>query len=150
MPWQRSLGPRTYRPRAVARAGICGPRGGDRGGLQDRPAYPGRGMLVTPRGAEQVHAATSPDGEDDLAEDVAVDHPREAVARSASGRTESTTGSMRACSTRRASCASSSRVPMVEPTTRSCLKKIFVSSAFAGASPEVAPEMTIVPPGRRG
>src|SRR5215468_6952447 len=38
---------------------------------------------------------------------------------------------------------------MVEPTIRSCLKKILVSSAFLGASPDVAPEMTIVPPGRR-
>ena len=38
---------------------------------------------------------------------------------------------------------------MVEPTTRSCLKKILVSSALGGASPDVAPQMTIVPPGRR-
>ena len=36
---------------------------------------------------------------------------------------------------------------MVEPTTRSCLKKILVSSALAGASPDVAPLMTMAPPG---
>ena len=40
----------------------------------------------------------------------------------ASGRTESMTGSMPACTTRRASWASSWRVPIVEPMTRSCLK----------------------------
>ena len=56
---------------------------------------------------------------------------------------------MPASTTKRASRSSSSRVPIVEPTTRSCLKKILVSSAFAGASPDVAPEMTTVPPGRR-
>ena len=56
---------------------------------------------------------------------------------------------MPASTTNRASRASSSRVPIVDPTTRSCLKKILVSSALAGASPEVAPEMTTVPPGRR-
>ena len=56
---------------------------------------------------------------------------------------------MPASTTKRASRSSSSRVPIVEPTTRSCLKKILVSSALAGASPEVAPEMTTVPPGRR-
>src|SRR5450759_2157151 len=43
--------------------------------------------------------------------------------------------------------SSSVRVPIVDPTTRSCLKKILVSSALAGASPDVAPDMTTVPPG---
>ena len=43
---------------------------------------------------------------------------------------------------------SSSRVPMVEPTTRSCRKNTLLSSA-AGASPLVAPQTTMVPPGRR-
>ena len=50
--------------------------------------------------------------------------------------------------TNSASCSNSSRVPIVEPMTWSCLKKILVSSAFAGASPLVAPQMTIRPPGR--
>jgi hypothetical protein len=37
---------------------------------------------------------------------------------------------------------------MVEPTTLSSRKKIRLSSAALGLAPEVAPEMTIVPPGR--
>src|ERR1700729_36820 len=41
---------------------------------------------------------------------------------------------------------SSSRVPIVDPITDSCRKKIRVSSA-GGASPVVAPEMMIFPPG---
>ena len=44
--------------------------------------------------------------------------------------------------------ASSSRVPIVDPTTRSCRKKIRFSSVVAGFGPDVAPEMTTVPPGR--
>ena len=42
---------------------------------------------------------------------------------------------------------SSSRVPITEPITRSGLKKILVSSAFGGLSPDVAPQITWVPPG---
>ena len=57
------------------------------------------------------------------------------------------TGSMPLWVTNWASRVSSSRVPMVEPMTRSWRKKIDDSSAFAGASPDVAPAMTIRPPG---
>ena len=45
--------------------------------------------------------------------------------------------------------ASSSRVPMVEPMTLSWRKKIRVSSASSSLGPEVVPEITILPPGRR-
>jgi hypothetical protein len=38
---------------------------------------------------------------------------------------------------------------MVEPITRNGLKKIFRNSDLAGWSPEVTPEITRVPPGRR-
>ncbi len=51
-------------------------------------------------------------------------------------------------SQKRISRASSSRVPMVDPITRSCRKKIRFSSVADGFGPDVAPEMTTVPPGR--
>ena len=37
---------------------------------------------------------------------------------------------------------------MVDPITRSCRKKIRFSSVADGFGPDVAPEMTTVPPGR--
>ena len=45
------------------------------------------------------------------------------------------------------SAINSSRVPIVEPCTRSGLKKILVSSALPGLSPDVVPQITSVPPG---
>ncbi len=47
---------------------------------------------------------------------------------------------------KRISRSSSSRVPIVDPTTDSCRKNTRLSSA-GGASPEVAPVTTSVPPG---
>jgi hypothetical protein len=64
------------------------------------------------------------------------------------GRTRSITGRTPVCSQNRARRPSWSRVPMVEPVTDSWVKKILVSSA-GGASPLVAPQITIRPPGRR-
>ena len=64
----------------------------------------------------------------------------------ASGSTRSITGRAPVCSQNLASRPSWSREPIVDPITDSCVKKILVSSA-GGASPLVAPEMTIRPPG---
>src|SRR4051812_4539420 len=64
------------------------------------------------------------------------------------GSTESMTGRTPVSRQKLASRSSSSRVPIVEPTTRSWRKKIRLSSVADGFGPEVAPEMTTVPPGR--
>ncbi len=65
---------------------------------------------------------------------------------SASGSIESMCGEMPAFAMNCISSASSVRVPIVEPWTRSCRKKIRFSSADFGAWPLVAPEITSVPP----
>ena len=64
----------------------------------------------------------------------------------ASGRTRSITGRVPVCSQNLASRLSWSREPIVEPITDSWVKKTRVSSA-GGASPLVAPAITIRPPG---
>ncbi len=61
--------------------------------------------------------------------------------------TLSTTGRTPLVAHSRSSRSSSSRVPMVEPRTRSCRKNTRWSSA-EGAWPVVAPDTTTVPPGR--
>jgi hypothetical protein len=66
----------------------------------------------------------------------------------ANGSTRSITGRTPVCSQKLATRPSWSRVPMVEPVTDSWVKKILVSSA-GDASPLVAPQITIRPPGRR-
>ena len=64
------------------------------------------------------------------------------------GRTLSISGRVPVASRRLTSDASSARVPIVEPMTCSCRKKIRVSSESSRSGPLVVPLITTLPPGR--
>ena len=90
--------------------------------------------------------AGSGDGEDDLAEEVAGGHLGEALTCPIQpGRVDHGLDPLLDDELREP--LQSSRVPMVEPMTRSGGRRSGSGSALGGASPEVTPQMTMVPPG---
>jgi hypothetical protein len=88
--------------------------------------------------AKGVEVATRSEREDDLAEHLTVAILSKPALASARAKVESITGVIALLTIKFATRSSSARFPIIDPTTRNCVKKILVSSALAGSSPDVA------------